>query len=325
VILAPLVGEDGRLSGFSKITRDMTERRRIEEQLQDANTELRKREQALQETLASLTRTHEALKNAQLQVVQAEKMESVGRLAAGVAHEVKNPLAVILAGINYLSGRSAGDETVASVLSEMQKAIERADQIIGGLLDFSAPRNLELGMEDLNAIVQRALLLVNHEIERGRVTVVRTLGEDLPLVRLDKRKIEQVFINVFLNAIQAMPEGGTLTVKTYVRAAMASGPPAGSRGTYLLRTFGRMVVAEVDDTGTGIPEGQARKMFEPFFTTKPTRKGTGLGLTVTKAIVDMHGGRVEIRNRPGGGARVLIVLDPRGGREDAQEAAVARR
>jgi signal transduction histidine kinase len=86
-----------------------------------------------------------------------------------------------------------------------------------------------------------------------------------------------------------------------------------------------MVVAEVDDTGTGIPEGQARKMFEPFFTTKPTRKGTGLGLTVTKAIVDMHGGRVEIRNRPGGGARVLIVLDPRGGREDAQEAAVARR
>lgn len=325
VILAPLVGEDGRLSGFSKITRDMTERRRIEEQLKDANTELRKREQALQEALASLTRTHEALKTAQLQVVQAEKMESVGRLAAGVAHEVKNPLAVILAGINYLSGRSAGDETVASVLSEMQKAIERADQIIGGLLDFSAPLNLELAMEDLNAIVQRALLFVNHEIEKSRVTVVRTLGEDLPLVRLDKRKIEQVFINVFLNAIQAMPEGGTLTVKTYVRAAMASGPPAGSRGTYLLRTFGRMVVAEVDDTGTGIPEGQARKMFEPFFTTKPTRKGTGLGLTVTKAIVDMHGGRVEIRNRPGGGARVLIVLDPRGGREDAQEAAVARR
>ncbi|HSD11166.1 MAG TPA: PAS domain S-box protein [Candidatus Binatia bacterium] len=324
VILAPLIGEDGRLSGFSKITRDMTERRRIEEQLKDANTELRKREQALQETLSSLTRTHEALKNAQLQVIQAEKMESVGRLAAGVAHEVKNPLAVILSGVNYLSGRSAGDETAATVLSEMQKAIERADQIVGGLLDFSAPRNLELASEDLNAVVEQALVFAHHEIEKGRVTVVRAFG-DLPFVRLDRRKMEQVFVNVFLNAIQAMPRGGTLTVKTYVREGMPSGPLLGSRATHLVKSVGRMVVAQVDDTGTGIPDGQVRKVFEPFFTTKPTRKGTGLGLTVTKAIVDMHGGKVEIRNRPGGGARVLIVLDPKGGLEDAQEAAVASR
>jgi two-component system, cell cycle sensor histidine kinase and response regulator CckA len=324
-IIAPLIGEDGRLSGFSKITRDMTERRRIEEQLKDANTELRKREQALQETLTSLTRTHEALKNAQLQVVQAEKMESVGRLAAGVAHEVKNPLAVILSGINYLSGRSAGDENAATVLAEMQKAVERADQIIVGLLDFSAPRSLELGFEDLNAVVGQALLLVNHEVEKNHVRVVRTLGESLPRVRLDKRKIEQVLINVFLNAIQAMPEGGTLTVKTYSRTPTLGGPPAGSRGAHVLKSFGRAVVIEVDDTGSGVPDGQLRKVFEPFFTTKPTRKGTGLGLTVTKAIVDMHGGKVDIRNRPGGGARVSILLDPKGGREDAQEAAVARR
>jgi two-component system, cell cycle sensor histidine kinase and response regulator CckA len=325
VIVAPLIGEDGRLSGFSKITRDMTERRRIEEQLKDANTELRKREKALQEALTSLTRTHDALKNAQLQVVQAEKMESVGRLAAGVAHEVKNPLAVILSGINYLSGRSAGDETAAGVVAEMHKAVERADQIIGGLLDFSAPRNLELAFEDLNAIVGQALLLVNHEVDKNRVKVVRALADDLPRVRLDKRKIEQVLINVFLNAIQAMPEGGTLTVKTFLRTPTPGGPPAGSRGAHLLRSFGRAVVVEVDDTGTGVPEGQLRKVFEPFFTTKPTRKGTGLGLTVTKAIVDMHGGKVDIRNRPGGGFRVSILLDPNGGRENAQKAAVAGR
>jgi two-component system, cell cycle sensor histidine kinase and response regulator CckA len=325
VVVAPLISEDGRLSGFSKITRDMTERRRIEEQLKDANTELRKREKALQETLTSLTRTHDALKNAQLQVIQAEKMESVGRLAAGVAHEVKNPLAVILSGINYLSGRSAGDETAAGVVAEMQKAVERADQIIGGLLDFSAPRNLELAFEDLNAVVGQALLLVNHEVEKHRVKVVTALGEDLPRVRLDKRKIEQVLINVFLNAIQAMPEGGTLTVKTFLRTPTPGGPPAGSRGAHLLKSFGRAVVVEVDDTGVGVPEGQLRKVFEPFFTTKPTRKGTGLGLTVTKAIVDMHGGKVDIRNRPGGGFRVSILLHPKGGRENAQETAVAGR
>jgi two-component system, cell cycle sensor histidine kinase and response regulator CckA len=322
VIVAPLIGEDGRLSGFSKITRDMTERRRIEEQLKDANTELRKRERALQETLTSLTRTHDALKNAQLQVVQAEKMESVGRLAAGVAHEVKNPLAVILSGINYLSERSAGDQTATAVVSEMQTAVERADQIIGGLLDFSAPRNLELALEDLNAVVGQALLLVNHEVEKNRVKVVKALGAELPRVRLDKRKIEQVLINVFLNAIQAMPQGGTLTVKTYARTPTPAGSPAGSRGAHLLKSFGRAVIVEVDDTGAGVPEGQLRKVFEPFFTTKPTRKGTGLGLTVTKAIVDMHGGKVDIRNRPGGGARVSILL--KGGREDAQKAAVAR-
>ncbi len=166
---------------------------------------------------------------------------------------------------------------------------------------------------------------MNHEVEKNRVKVVRALGEELPRVRLDKRKIEQVLINVFLNAIQAMPEGGTLTVKTYARTPTPGGPPAGSRGAHLLKSFGRAVVVEVDDTGAGVPEGQLRKVFEPFFTTKPTRKGTGLGLTVTKAIVDMHGGKVDIRNRPGGGFRVSILLDPKGGREDAQEAAVARR
>ena len=230
-MLAPLVGEDGRLSGFSKITRDMTERRRIEEQLKDANTELRKREQALQETLVSLTRTHEALKNAQLQVVQAEKMESVGRLAAGVAHEVKNPLAVILAGINYLSGRSAGDETVASVLSEMQKAIERADQIIGGLLDFSAPRNLELGIEDLNAIVAAgAPARESRDREEPRDRSCGRSATICPSSGSTSEKSSKCFINVFLNAIQAMPEGGTLTVKTYSPGGDASGPPAGSTG-----------------------------------------------------------------------------------------------
>jgi signal transduction histidine kinase len=93
----------------------------------------------------------------------------------------------------------------------------------------------------------------------------------------------------------------------------------------LLKSFGRAVVVEVDDTGVGVPEGQLRKVFEPFFTTKPTRKGTGLGLTVTKAIVDMHGGKVDIRNRPGGGFRVSILLHPKGGRENAQETAVAGR
>jgi signal transduction histidine kinase len=187
------------------------------------------------------------------------------------------------------------------------------------------PRDLELESEDLNGVIEQALRLLKHELDRGRVIAVRDLGADLPLLKLDKRKIEQVFVNVFLNAIQAMPEGGTLTVRTYRRSAGEVRPGPGSRGSRQLRAVADVFVAEVEDTGTGIPEEVVRKVFEPFFTTKPTRKGTGLGLTVSKAIVEMHGGTVEIRNRDGGGAKVTISLTRRGDRENAQEAITARR
>jgi PAS domain S-box-containing protein len=325
VVVTALRGPDGQLRAFAKITRDMTERRRSEEQLTAANVELTNREQALRETLGDLTRTHEALKVAQLQVIQTEKMESVGRLAAGVAHEVKNPLAIIQSGIDYLSERSESAGIDGQVLQQMEHAVDRASGIIGGLLDFSVPRDLELESEDLNGVIEQALRLLKHELNRGRVIAVRDLGADLPLLKLDKRKIEQVFVNVFLNAIQAMPEGGTLTVRTYRRSAGEVRPGPGSRGSRQLRAVADVFVAEVEDTGTGIPEEVVRKVFEPFFTTKPTRKGTGLGLTVSKAIVEMHGGTVEIRNRDGGGAKVTISLTRRGDRENAQEAITARR
>jgi signal transduction histidine kinase len=306
------------------LTRDMSERRRIEEQLKDANVELSRREETVKAALADVTKTHEALKSAQLQVIQTEKMESVGRIAAGVAHEVKNPLAIILSGIDYLGEHANGDPVQGEVLQEMEYAVARADRILGGLLDFSAPRSLELHFESLNVVIDQALLLVKHELDRGRVSVVRELARDLPVAWLDKRKIEQVFINVFLNAIQAMPKGGTLTVKTWARPTVDVGVPVGSRTSRVVKQSGRVVVAQVDDTGMGIPEELMRKVFEPFFTTKPTKKGTGLGLTVAKAIVEMHGGMVSISNRGRGGVQVLITLRTKGA-EDVAEAPAADR
>ncbi|MGH7899616.1 MAG: two-component system sensor histidine kinase NtrB [Candidatus Binatia bacterium] len=325
VVVTALRGPDGELRAFAKITRDMSERRRIEEQLQSANAELTHRERALSETLDDLKRTHEALKSAQLQVIQTEKMESVGRLAAGVAHEVKNPLAIIQSGIDYLAERSERGAVDTQVLGQMEHAIERASGIIGGLLDFSVPRDLELESEDLNGVIDQALKLVKHELDRARINVARELAADLPRIRLDKRKMEQVFLNVFLNSIQAMPEGGTLTVRSARRSTADLRPGPGSRGSRQLRAVTDVVVAEVEDTGSGVPDEVVRKVFEPFFTTKPTRQGTGLGLTVSKAIVEMHGGAIEIRNREGGGAKVTISLNRRGDREHAQEAITARR
>jgi PAS domain S-box-containing protein len=292
VLVTALHGEDGQLRGFAEITRDMTERKRIEERL----------------------------KAAQLQVVQAEKLESVGRLAAGVAHEVKNPLATILGGVDFLSDRRDATLSDREVLREMRRAVERANEVVVGLLDFSAPHDFELESEHLNAVIEEALRFVKHQIDRGRVTVVKDLETALPRVRIDRRKISQVLVNIFLNAIQAMPAGGTLTVRTFAR--VPGRIDRGSRGRSYLGSPGEIVTV-IEDTGTGLPEETIRKVFEPFFTTKPTGEGTGLGLTVCRAIVEMHGGTIEIRNREEGGARVTIVLNRKGERGNAKEAAIA--
>lgn len=250
---------------------------------------------------------------AQQQMVQAEKLESVGRLAAGVAHEVKNPLMILLTGIKYLSRRPTEDESVRQVLDDMSDAVERADKVIRGLLDLSAPRELDVKLEDLNPIVEQSLLLVKHDLDRGRITVIKKLDDDLPQVLLDSFKIQQVLVNLFTNASHAMPDGGMLTVKTYLR------PPMGAAGAADELPADRptpegVVVVEVDDTGTGIPKDKLKKVFDPFFTTKPTGMGTGLGLSIARQIVEMQRGVIVIRNRPEGGVRATILFRlPKGG------------
>jgi len=292
------------------VCRDITERQHAEEQLRRANLELAAREQALLEALADLRRSHEQLQAAQLQLIQAEKMESVGRLAAGVAHEVKNPLSVILMGVEYLRkhvGRS--DDEVGAALCDMDGAVKRADAVVRGLLDFSAPGTLDRRDEDLNGIVRQALLLVRHELARGRVQVVQELAPQLPALRLDRNKIEQVFVNLFLNAIQAQGEsGGTLTVRTGVKSLREAGSGGGKRPFDPLNRGGSVVVAEIEDTGSGIPADQLSKIFDPFFTTKPSGTGTGLGLTVVQKIVELHGGTIAVVNRREGGVRVTLLL-----------------
>jgi len=299
--------ESRRLSQTAQ--QDLAERRRIEEQLKQANAELARRKRLFQTALSDLGKSHEQLKAAQLQLIQAEKLESVGRLAAGVAHEVKNPLGIILQWLNYLSKHLATDNgNIALALQDMDKAVKRADSIVRGLLDFSAPSELRLNTEELNSVMEQSLLLVRHEMDKYHVNEVRELSEHLPPVRLDRNKIEQVFVNIFLNAIQAMPEGGTLVVKTYTKQLTVIGHNLGSRKADHFRIGETVVMAEVEDTGTGIPGDQLSGVFDPFFTTKSTGKGTGLGLTVTKKIIDLHGGLINIGNRKEGGVRVTIMF-----------------
>ena len=169
----------------------------------------------LRKTHLALVRTHEELKAAQMRLIQNAKLESVGRLAAGVAHEVKNPLAVIQLGVDYMTQAVKGDAGLAETVQDMGDAIQRADTVIKGLLDFSRSEKLTLAPEDVNALLEETLLLVKHELTKNRVLVEKDLEDKLPPVALDRNKIKQVFINLFMNAIQAMGnEGGTLGIRT---------------------------------------------------------------------------------------------------------------
>ena len=235
-------------------------------------------------------------------------MESVGTLAAGVAHEVKNPLQTILMGLAYLSKNiPVGDENLALALTDMHDAVKRADAIVRDLLYLSASKQLDIKEEDFNAVVEHSLWLVNYELTRSRVSLMRELAADLPRVRLDKAKMEQVFINLFMNAIQAMPQGGTLTVRTSARRLTGTAQPD-ERIVGHLNAGDTVVVAEIQDSGIGIPDEKLPRIFEPFFTTKPTGVGTGLGLPVTKQIIDMHGGTIAIGPGTNGGVRVTLML-----------------
>jgi len=274
------------------------------------------------EDITTRRRVEEELQITQLQLMQSAKLESVGRLAAGVAHEVKNPLHILQQGLLYLSRVSLrqGDDQVAVVVEKMGNAIKRADRVIMGLLDFSAPSNIDMRPEDLNALVEDSVVLVKHELAMTRIALVEELQADLPPLMLDRHKIQQVFVNIFLNAIQAMPTGGTLTIGTYTKRLTKSGLDVGRRKTDSFRIGEAVVVTQVADTGPGIPPGTLDRVFDPFFTTKPTGQGSGLGLSVTRKIIELHGAMIEISNRREGGALVTLMFRAERSQQDAQEA-----
>ncbi|MBI4605671.1 MAG: PAS domain S-box protein [Planctomycetes bacterium] len=290
---------------FTVLLRDVTERRRTEEKVQEAYVELERNERMLRDALAKLRKSHEELQATQLQLIQAEKLKLVGQLGAGVAHQVKNPLAVILMGIELLSSRlAARDPELPGVLKDMDVAVKKADAVIRGLLDFSASRELDVRPESLNDVIEQALQLVKYELDRSRVVLSKGLAQDLPPLLLDRNKLEQAFVNVLMNAVQAMPDGGTLQVNTFVRSTDGAGPSIAGPGAD--REPRRVVVAELLDSGQGISAKHLAKIYDPFFSTKSRGKGTGLGLSVTRTIVELHGASIDIRNRPEGGVRAAI-------------------
>lgn len=243
----------------------------------------------------ALQKSEETLRSTRMQLLQIDKLDSVGRLAAGIAHEVRNPLSTIQMGISFLRNFCPNQTQEAlETLDDMDSAMERAYDIIKGLLDFCLPTQLNLEECSLNRSVCQIMPMVSHEIKRHVIQFTPDLTADLPMLMLDPNQIKQVLLHLILNAIDAVEDRGVLRVQTRVRRLPGSG--------------GREVSLSIEDDGCGIPPDAMDKIYEPFFTTKPVGSGTGLGLSISRNIIELHGGRLEIVNRPEGGVRATIYF-----------------
>jgi signal transduction histidine kinase len=251
--IAPLVSKDQQQIGRLVIFDDVTDRDELEQRL-----------------------------------VQADKLSSIGLLAAGVAHEVNTPLAVISTYAQMLAKQVSEDSQKSLILDKIAKQTFRASEIVNSLLNFSRTSSTSYTEVSLNRVIQETLSLLEHQLQKSGIQVKTDLDAGLAPVYGNAGKLQQVFLNLFLNARDAMNTGGVLAIRTWADEASAK--------------------IEVSDTGTGIAPEHLNRIYDPFFTTKAARKGTGLGLSVSYGIIQEHGGSIEVSNRHSGGARFRLDL-----------------
>jgi two-component system NtrC family sensor kinase len=235
----------------------------------------------------------EAKETAQQRLIESERLTALGAMAAGIAHEVKSPMATTIQGIEFLKSSLYDDARLLEVTYRIEKSVLRLDDIVKGLLSFSHEISLKMEEMDIGPVIDEALSLVDHQMQLKKIRVLRKYESNLPKITMDGNQIKQVFTNLFINAIEAMKQEGILGIRTEQRKGELD------QGS---------VKIVVSDTGEGIPGGSIRKIFDPFFTTKKTEGNTGLGLSVAKGIIDKHNGTIEIESDPGLGTRVIIGL-----------------
>ncbi len=226
------------------------------------------------------------------QMKRADRLASIGEMAAGIAHEIKNPLAGIAGVIQVLKKETVAGEPKRAILEEVLSQVERMDKAVRNLLAFARPPEPKMSLVDINEMIGKLLDFLALQFAKQNITAERKLSAGLPWLTLDPDLLQQAFINIALNAIQAMPDGGIFTVET--KAASPSAEGAGS------------VTIILADSGKGIPTDKLSMIFNPFFTTR--QQGTGLGLSITQRIVEQHNGEISVTSAPGKGTTFAITL-----------------
>jgi len=252
------------------------------------------------------------------QLIQASKMATLGEMATGMAHELNQPLSVIKTAASFIRRKMDRQEELArdilnTLTSEIEGHVDRASKIINHLREFGRKPDMKLEPVDVTEILKRALDIFIQQLKLREIEVAQYFGPDLPLVQADASRLEQVFINMLINARDAIEEKWA--------AAKAPGneafPAEPKRITLKTYAAGGSVVAEIIDTGCGIPSGVREKIFEPFFTTKRVGKGTGLGLSISYGIIQDCGGSITVDSEPGKGTRFIISLPVSAPEEEA--------
>ena len=262
VTTAPLVDGDGNVSQVVEMVQDVTQQKRT-----------------------------------QAQLMQAGKMAAIGELAGNVAHEVNNPISIISAKGRLLLSNQADviSEKVGKDLHKIVDLADRVARIAQGLLNYARPSGGTRIPIDIRVPIRRALDIIAHQMQKNNITVEDRFSEHPFIVQADTNEMEQILLNLFLNAMDAMPQGGRLTVTT-------------SPGSVALADDRPGIDVVVEDTGTGLPDTIRERIFEPFFTTKEEGKGTGLGLSICLGLVHSHEGKIEVDSVPGQGTRFTVTL-----------------
>jgi two-component system sensor histidine kinase HydH len=245
-----------------------------------------KQRQELQETAEQLRKVYQELQDSFEQLRRADRLSAIGQLSASLAHEIRNPLGSIEGAVDILERSRGADEKNREFLSIIKKECQRLGRLLTNLLDFAKPRQPRIEPVDIRQVVDAVVNLTSHAAERGAIALEIDLAPDLGRIEGDSEQLQQVLLNLTLNAMQAMPEGGTIRL--------------------VARQRNSEIVIEIADQGHGIDETDVETIFDPFYTTK--RAGTGLGLSVAHQIVSQHAGRIRVRRNPDKGMNFTVIL-----------------
>jgi two-component system NtrC family sensor kinase len=241
---------------------------------------------------------YQELKEAQEQIIQTEKLASLGKLAATIAHEINNPIAVVLTYVRLMiklmdRNRFSPErlEDISRYLATMESETARCGEVVKNLLAFSRQDKVTIESHSIAEIIDRSLILISHDLEMKEIQLKKTIEPNLPKVQCDFKQIQQAILNIMYNASEAMLKGGILTVTANMRAGVEG-----------------FVDVMIADTGCGIAEEDKENIFEPFFTTKEEGKGVGLGLSLVYGIITRHKGTIEVKSEPGKGSTFKVTL-----------------